>query len=127
MVRVHGVKEDLGLESIAGEDESCLLLISTHRRNAFSDLKETAPLGPIQPLRTSSKYDKIVATSTANSLNSVGQQTFSPQHNSGPNINFFQALKETFISLPPLVDGGVTVGVVYKYIKKKKAFILYWK
>jgi hypothetical protein len=34
---------------------------------------------------------------------------------------------ETFISLPPLVDGGVTVGVVYKYIKKKKAFILYWK
>ncbi|KAH8491666.1 hypothetical protein H0E87_023693, partial [Populus deltoides] len=29
MVRVHGVKEDLGLESIAGEDESCLLLIST--------------------------------------------------------------------------------------------------
>jgi hypothetical protein len=29
MVRVHGVKEDLGLESIAGEDESCLLLVST--------------------------------------------------------------------------------------------------
>lgn len=24
-----GVKEDLGLESIAGEDESCLLLVST--------------------------------------------------------------------------------------------------
>jgi hypothetical protein len=29
MVRVHRVKDDLGLESIAGEDESCLLLVST--------------------------------------------------------------------------------------------------
>ena len=118
--------------------------MACHRRNAFSDLKETAPLGPIQPLRTSSKYDKIVATSTASSLNSVGQQTFSPQHNSGPNLNFLQALKgfynvggkvrnlecpliqpETFISLPPFVDGRVTVGVVYKYIKKEKVFISY--
>ena len=75
---------------------SCTFTFSStcHRKKCFFWLERESSVGSYS---TSSflfqVWYKIVATSTANTLNSVGRQMFSPQQNFGPNLNFLQAFK----------------------------------